>query len=73
MNWFRWPSRTDQLWDHELIGEGVALSGRRDGHGPGRLTTRLQAAIAALHDEALSADDTDWPQILALYGSPRTA
>jgi predicted RNA polymerase sigma factor len=29
---------------------------------------QLQAAIAAVHDEAESADDTDWPQILALYG-----
>jgi predicted RNA polymerase sigma factor len=28
---------------------------------------RLQAAIAAVHDEAPTADDTDWPQILALY------
>jgi len=29
---------------------------------------QLQAAIAALHDEADRAEDTDWPQILALYG-----
>jgi predicted RNA polymerase sigma factor len=29
---------------------------------------QLQAAIAALHDRAGTADDTDWPQILALYG-----
>ena len=28
---------------------------------------QLQAAIAAVHDEASSADETDWPQILALY------
>ena len=28
---------------------------------------QLQAAIAAVHDEAASADDTDWPQIVALY------
>ena len=28
---------------------------------------QLQAAIAALHDEAPRAEDTDWPQILALY------
>ena len=27
----------------------------------------MQAAIAALHDEAARAEDTDWPQILALY------
>jgi predicted RNA polymerase sigma factor len=29
---------------------------------------QLQAAIAAVHDEAPSAEETDWPQILALYG-----
>jgi len=29
---------------------------------------QLQAAIAAVHDEATRAEDTDWPQILALYG-----
>jgi predicted RNA polymerase sigma factor len=29
---------------------------------------QLQAAIAAVHDEALRVEDTDWPQILALYG-----
>ena len=29
---------------------------------------QLQAAIAAMHDEAARAEDTDWPQILALYG-----
>ena len=28
---------------------------------------QLQAAIAAVHDEAARAEDTDWPQILALY------
>jgi predicted RNA polymerase sigma factor len=29
---------------------------------------QLQAAIAAVHDEAARLEDTDWPQILALYG-----
>ncbi len=29
---------------------------------------QLQAAIAAVHDEAPTADETDWPQVLALYG-----
>ena len=29
---------------------------------------QLQAAIAAVHDEAERAEDTDWPQILAIYG-----
>ena len=54
-------------WDQELIADGVEL-----------LTTalpsgavgeyQLQAAIAAIHDEAPTPADTDWPQILALYG-----
>jgi RNA polymerase sigma factor (sigma-70 family) len=53
-------------WDRDLITEGTALVTAAMGHGPpGRY--RLQAAIAALHDEAERPDDTDWPQILALY------
>jgi len=47
--------------------EGAALL--RDAlrlHSPGPY--QLQAAIAAVHDEAERAEDTDWPQILALYG-----
>ena len=54
------------LWNQKQISEGIAL-----------LTTalskgsigayQLQAAIAAVHDEAVRAEDTDWPQILALY------
>jgi predicted RNA polymerase sigma factor len=55
------------LWDQALIAEGVALLDNAMGKGPvGEY--RLQAAIAALHDQAPTADDTDWPQILALYG-----
>jgi RNA polymerase sigma factor (sigma-70 family) len=55
------------LWDRELIREGVELVTEtlaRAPIGP----YQVQAAIAAIHDEAPSADDTDWPQILALYG-----
>jgi RNA polymerase sigma factor (sigma-70 family) len=54
------------LWDQTAIAEGVALIAET-------LATRrigpyqLQAAIAAIHDEAPRADATDWPQILALY------
>jgi RNA polymerase sigma factor (sigma-70 family) len=55
------------LWDREAIAEGVALITRTlstGSIGP----YQLQAAIAAVHDEAAQAEDTDWPQILALYG-----
>lgn len=54
------------LWDRAEVSEGIEL-----------LTTalskasvglyQLQAAIAAVHDEAARVEDTDWPQILALY------
>jgi RNA polymerase sigma factor (sigma-70 family) len=53
-------------WDRQQIAEGVALlsSALRNGSvGP----YQLQAAIAAVHDEAARSEDTDWPQILALY------
>jgi RNA polymerase sigma factor (sigma-70 family) len=54
------------LWDRGLIGEGVDLVSdtlARAPLGP----YQVQAAIAAIHDEAPRARDTDWPQILALY------
>jgi RNA polymerase sigma factor (sigma-70 family) len=54
------------LWDREQIAEGVAVLSAalpRGSVGP----YQLQAAIAAVHDEAPQAADTDWPQILALY------
>jgi RNA polymerase sigma factor (sigma-70 family) len=76
----RWRARTDahgdliplseqdrSLWDRAAIEEGVALvtsALRRGAVGP----YQLQAAIAAVHDEAARVEDTDWPQILALYG-----
>jgi len=54
-------------WDQSLIAEGVALVNRAVGMGAvGEY--QLQAAITALHDQAPRADDTDWQQILALYG-----
>ncbi len=55
------------LWSSALIEEGVALITRTLGKGPVG-AYQMQAAIAAVHDEATSAADTDWPQILALYG-----
>jgi predicted RNA polymerase sigma factor len=54
------------LWDGGQIAEGVALVAATLGKGPVG-PYQLQAAIAALHDEAKTADQTDWPQILALY------
>jgi predicted RNA polymerase sigma factor len=53
-------------WDRDQIAEGVALISRtlpKGAVGP----YQLQAAIAAVHDEAARPEDTDWPQILALY------
>jgi RNA polymerase sigma factor (sigma-70 family) len=54
------------LWNQGQISEGVALleaALSKGSVGP----YQLQAAIAAVHDEAPRAEDTDWPQILALY------
>ena len=55
-------------WDQALIGEGVALiTGALAAGGKAVGPYQLQAAIAAVHDEAKDVDATDWPQILALY------
>lgn len=54
------------LWAREQIAEGLALLSAalpKGSVGP----YQLQAAIAAVHDEAARPEDTDWPQILALY------
>jgi RNA polymerase sigma-70 factor, ECF subfamily len=56
------------LWHHDQIREGTALTEaalRGGSHGP----YALQASIAALHANAKTAADTDWPQIAALYGA----
>jgi RNA polymerase sigma factor (sigma-70 family) len=53
-------------WDAEAIAEGVALITATLASKP-LGPYQLQAAIAAVHDEAPRAEDTDWPQILALY------
>jgi RNA polymerase sigma factor (sigma-70 family) len=55
-----------ELWNTAMIAEGVALLGRTLGTGPVG-PYQLQAAVAAVHDEAATAQETDWPQILALY------
>jgi RNA polymerase sigma factor (sigma-70 family) len=54
------------LWDRAAIAEGTALLTLALSKGTVGLY-QLQAAIAAVHDEAAQAEDTDWPQILALY------
>jgi RNA polymerase sigma factor (sigma-70 family) len=57
-------------WDTRRIAEGVrvlqsALARQTDDRPPGRF--QVLAAIAALHDDAASAAETDWPQILRWY------
>ncbi len=54
------------LWDKAEICEGTELLTAALSRGSVGMY-QLQAAIAAVHDEAARADDTDWPQILALY------
>jgi RNA polymerase sigma factor (sigma-70 family) len=54
------------LWDQAEITEGTELLTLALSKGAVGLY-QLQAAIAAVHDEAARAEDTDWPQILALY------
>ena len=60
------PQQDRSLWDQRAIAEGVGLlttALSKGAIGP----YQLQAAIAAVHDEAARVEDTDWPQILALY------
>jgi len=54
------------LWDRAEISEGIELMTAALSKGSIGLY-QLQAAVAAVHDEAARAEDTDWPQILALY------
>jgi predicted RNA polymerase sigma factor len=83
LNHARLPARIDEegrivtldrqdrsLWDTSEIAEGVrvlqsALAQQSEVQPPGRY--QLEAAISALHDDALSPEETDWPQILAWY------
>ena len=55
-----------ELWNAAQIAEGVSLVTGTLGSTPVG-PYQLQAAIAAIHDEAPTAEATDWPQILALY------
>lgn len=75
----RWPARLDSegrllllesqnraLWDRRAIADAVRLIERASALGrPGPY--QIEASIAALHCEAPTWDETDWPQILALY------
>jgi RNA polymerase sigma factor (sigma-70 family) len=61
------PEQDRTLWDRKAITEGTELVSATLSRGKVG-AYQLQAAIAALHDEAARAEDTDWPQILALYG-----
>ena len=55
------------MWDRRAIDEGIALVSAALPRGPVG-PYQLQAAIAAVHDEAESQEATDWHQIAALYG-----
>jgi RNA polymerase sigma-70 factor, ECF subfamily len=56
------------LWDHDVIDEGIGLIDAAVGLGaPGPY--QIQAAIASLHARAPRPEDTDWPQIVSLYGA----
>jgi predicted RNA polymerase sigma factor len=54
-------------WDHVLIRRGLAALARAESLGGARGPFALQAAIAACHARARTADDTDWRRIASLY------
>jgi RNA polymerase sigma factor (sigma-70 family) len=55
-------------WDHLLIRRGLAALAKAEALGGGRGVYALQAAIAACHARAVTAAQTDWKRIAALYG-----
>jgi predicted RNA polymerase sigma factor len=61
------PEQDRDRWDRGTITEGIDLVTRTLSRGSIG-AYQLQAAIAAIHDEAARPEDTDWPQIQALYG-----
>ena len=76
----RTPARTDaqgravllmeqdrSRWDAQMIGRGLAALAQSEALGGARGPYALQAALAACHARARSADETDWMQIVALY------
>nr|WP_205863439.1 RNA polymerase sigma factor [Planosporangium thailandense] len=56
-------------WDQLLIRRGLAALERAERLGGARGRYTLQAAIAACHARARTAEETDWPRIVALYGA----
>ncbi len=62
-------SRTAPRWDRDTIREGTALVADALRGRPGRFA--LRAAITALNAEEPSYGQTDWPQLLRLYGERR--
>jgi RNA polymerase sigma-70 factor (ECF subfamily) len=56
-------------WDHLLIGRGLAALARAEALAPDRGPYTLQAAIAACHARARTAEETDWARIAELYGA----
>ncbi|TAN32395.1 sigma-70 family RNA polymerase sigma factor [bacterium] len=60
------PDQDRRLWDQAAIADGIAVLDRAGSmHSPGPY--QLQAAIAALHSEAATWEQTDWRQIILLY------
>lgn len=60
------PEQDRRLWDRQLIARGLQLLDRS---ATGELVTpyHLEAAIASVHAQAASIDDTDWPRIVEFY------
>ena len=54
-------------WDHLLIRRGLAALGRAESLSEARGPYTVQAAIAACHARATTAEETDWKRIVALY------
>jgi predicted RNA polymerase sigma factor len=54
-------------WDHVLVGRGLAALERAEQLGGALGPYAMQAAIAACHGRARTAEETDWPRIAALY------
>src|SRR5207244_7938632 len=61
------PDQDRSRWDHILVRRGLAALQRAEALGGARGPYALQAAIAACHARARTAQETDWPRIAALY------